>query len=154
MTKQRWDDDDNLFADLAEVVRETGPIAQRVALHAQHLFSWRTVDDDLHVAGLVFDSDVEQDALSTMRAGPGDVRVLVFDAARLSVELEVASDQIIGQLIPPGPAEIFVESEGGALLQLSADDRGLFVMSPLPSNRIRLRCDTTAGRVLTDWVLL
>ncbi|MFI5952767.1 hypothetical protein [Cryptosporangium sp. NPDC051539] len=150
----RWDDDDRLLAELGDAVREAGPIAQRVALHAHQLFSWRTIDAELHVAGLVFDSDADQPAVGATRAGPGDVRVLVFEAARLSVELEVASDQVLGQLIPPGAAEVFVESDGGPLIRLNADERGLFVLSPLPEGRIRLRCDTPSGRILTDWVVL
>ena len=152
MTKRLWDDDEQLLNDLADAVREVGPLARTVAQQAGGVYSWRTVDEELLLASLSFDSSVEQ--LSASRAGEGDPRVLVFNAAPLSVELEVMSDQILGQLIPPSAASILVQTPAGDTLQVEADERGFFLVSPLPKGPVRLRCDTATGRVVTDWVVL
>ena len=34
------------------------------------------------------------------------------------------------------------------------DESGLFELPSLPPGPVRLRCDTTTGRVVTDWVRL
>jgi hypothetical protein len=157
VTKQLWDDDDLLLADLADAVRDVGPLARNLADHAHGVYSWRTVDQDLFLASLSFDSSVQptSQSPSQSRSDPGQARVLVFDAAPLSVELEVMSDQVVGQLIPPAAGDILVETETGDTLHLSADERGFFLlMPPLPQGMVRLRCDTPTGRVVTDWVTL
>ena len=51
----------------------------RVAADARGLFTWRTVDQELFLASLSFDSSVQHAA--PVRGG-GDARVLVFDAPR------------------------------------------------------------------------
>jgi len=152
MTKRLWDDDEQLLNDLADAVREVGPLARTVADQARGVYSWRTVDEELLLASLSFDSSVEQ--LSESRSGEGEPRVLVFNAAPLSVELEVMSDQILGQLIPASAASILIQTPAGDTLQVDADERGFFLVSPLPKGPVRLRCDTATGRVVTDWVVL
>jgi hypothetical protein len=70
------------------------------------------------------------------------------------MELEVLPDQIVGQLVPPATAEIVIESESGARVKVSSDERGFFIIAPLPASPVRLRCDTATGRLVTDWVTL
>jgi hypothetical protein len=153
VTKRTWDDDEKLLKDLAEAVHDVGPLAQTVADQGRGVYSWRTVDEDLFLASLSFDSSVQQ--LSQTRSEPGEARVLVFSAAPLTVELEVMSDQIVGQLLPPSVGTVLVEaSPGDAAQQVTADDRGFFLVAPLPKGPFRLRCDTPTGRVVTDWVVL
>jgi hypothetical protein len=151
VTKGLWGDDDALLADLADAVRQVEPLARTVADHGYGVYSWRTVEAELLIASLSFDSSLEQ--VSEVRTEE-ECRVLVFSARPLSVELEVMSDQIVGQLIPPGVGEIRVETPAGEALRIDADERGFFVVSPLPTGRVRLRCDTPTGRVVTDWVTL
>jgi hypothetical protein len=149
---RRWDEDEELLDDLAAAMRDVDPTAQRVAAAAEGLYSWRTVDQELFLASLSFDSSAH--ATSPVRGDAGDARVLVFDAAPLSVELEVTADRITGQIIPPSPGEIVVEADGGPPVRLTADEHGFFVVTGLPTGRIRVRCDTTTSRVVTDWVVL
>jgi hypothetical protein len=149
---RRWDDDEDLLAGIAAARREVEPTDQRVAAAAAGLYTWRTVDQDLFLASLSFDSSTHP--TGAVRDGAGAGRVLVFDAAPLSVELEVFADRITGQIVPPGPGEILVEAEDGPPIRLSADEHGFFVATGLPRGRIRVRCDTATGRVVTDWVVL
>lgn len=158
MTKDPWDDD-GLLTDLSHAVRDVTPLARIVADQARNVYTWRTVDEDLLLACLSFDSLVTP--AGQLRAEQSEGRVLVFNSAPLSVELEVMSDQIVGQLIPPGAGRILIEAsvcddsnEVRVEAETTADERGFFVVSPLPRGRVRLRCDTETGRVVTDWVVL
>jgi len=103
-------------------------------------------------AWLSFDSSLEP--VRVMRGDPGQTRVLIFTTTPLSVELEVMADQVVGQIVPPGPGEIVVETPDGASFRIEADDIGFFDFTGLPRGRFRLRCDTPTGRLVTDWVCL
>lgn len=81
-------------------------------------------------------------------------RVLVFSSSPLSMELEVLPDQLVGQLLPPSAADVVVEVESGACTHVRSDVHGYFVVTPVPSSPLRLRCDTATGRLVTDWVSL
>jgi hypothetical protein len=94
------------------------------------------------------------DTRAGLRSDPDDVRVLVFTAAPLSLEIEVMSGRAVGQILPPGPGEIRVEASDGATFQVEADEAGFFDLTGLPSGPVRLRCDTPNGRLVTDWVQL
>jgi hypothetical protein len=88
------------------------------------------------------------------RADSDDARVLIFTSSPLSLELEVIAGHIVGQIVPPGPGEILVETSDGATFQVDADDIGFFDLSGGPRGSVRLRCDTPTGRLITDWVCL
>jgi len=110
------------------------------------------VDQDLLAASLSFDSSLER--VHVWRSNPDDARVLVFTAPPLSLELEVLPDRVVGQIVPPGPGLIVVETAGSATFQVEADDIGFFQLSGVPRGSVRLRCDTPAGHLVTDWICL
>ena len=149
---RRWDDDDRLLEDLAEALRETAPLAETIAEHAEGALSWRTIDEELLRAILTFDSSLEPAAET--RAEPADSRLLVFTSTPLSVELEVTQVEVVGQILPPSAGEIHIETSDGAEYHVTADESGFFVLPSLPPGSVRLRCDTATGRVVTDWVRL
>ncbi|WP_328997323.1 hypothetical protein OHA18_22980 [Kribbella sp. NBC_00709] len=152
MTQHRWDDDDHLLEDLAAALHATEPLAQTIAEHAEGALSWRTIDDDLLRASLTFDSSLA--ASAEVRAEPDAARVLVFTSTPLSVELEVVQAEVVGQILPPGPGEVRVETSNGATYDVVVDETGFFELPTLPAGAMRLRCDTATGRVVTDWVQL
>jgi hypothetical protein len=88
------------------------------------------------------------------RADSDDARVLIFTSSPLSLEVEVMAGHVVGQIVPPGPGEILVETNDGTTFQVEADDIGFFDLSGGPRGPIRLRCDTPTGRLITDWVCL
>jgi hypothetical protein len=152
MTRPRWDDDERLFEDLAEAVRDTAPFARTIAERAEGALSWRTIDEELLRATLTFDSSLEPAAGT--RAEPGETRLLVFTSTPLSMELEVTHDEVVGQILPPGAGEIHIETPDGAEYSVSANESGFFELPALPAGEVRLRCDTATGRVVTEWVRL
>jgi hypothetical protein len=122
-------------------------------------FAWRTVDAEL--AELAYDSAV--DAGLALRSSAGDgVRALSFTAGEATVELELADGEVLGQLLPPGPAEVVLqrldeagrpgEAPGGAECALRASDAGFFA-APVPGGRaFRLWCRRPGGGwLVTDW---
>lgn len=88
------------------------------------------------------------------RSEEDDARVLIFTASPLSLELEVMAGHIVGQIVPPGPGAILLETSDGAAFRVEADDIGFFDLSGVPRGSVRLRCDTPTGRLITDWVCL
>lgn len=155
MTQHRWDDDDRLLEDLAAAVRATEPLAHTIAEHAEGALSWRTIDDDLLLASLTFDSSMATSGLAAeVRADSAADRVLVFTSTPLSVELEVVRAEVVGQILPPSAAEIRVETADGTTYDIVVDESGFFELPALPAGAMRLRCDTATGRVVTDWVQL
>jgi hypothetical protein len=104
------------------------------------------------LACLSYDSALEP--VRWMRADPGQARVLIFTTTPLSLELEVMADHVAGQIVPPGPGEIVVETPDGTSFRIEADDIGFFDFGGLPRGRVRLRCETPSGRLVTDWVCL
>ena len=151
MTQHRWADDQNLLDDLAEALREAalaGPLAE----YGKGAYAWKTIDQDLLLASLSFDSSLER--VGERRSGAGDGRVLVFTAAGLSLELEVLPDHVTGQIVPPGPGEIRVETPDRVIFHVEAYDAGFFYIPRKLAGPVRLCCDTPGSRLVTDWVRL
>ena len=109
---------------------------------------WYTVDQELQA----FASALVR--ATGLRSGPGDAHVLMFAASSLSLELEVMSDRAVGQILPPGPGVVQVETSDGVTFQVEADEAGFFDLTCVPSGPVRLRCVTPNGRLVTHWVHL
>jgi hypothetical protein len=145
-------EDDALLADLAEALRETRPMVDGVAARAKGAFTWRTIDQELLTAELSFDSAHMAEA--TRRVASGGGRVLVFATELRSVEVEVLSDRVVGQFIPPTSGDVEVEGENGVLAAAKVDELGFFLIEPVPQGLVRLRCTTPTTRLVTAWVRL
>ena len=150
---QRFDDE-ALALELSDALRKTRPLAEGIAARAKSAFTWRTVDDDLLTAELMFDSAHTAEP-SLTRADADNSRVLVFTVELRSVEIEIRSDQLLGQFIPPSAGEVEIEgNNGGVLATVPVDEVGFFVIEPVPKGSVRLRCTTPNTRLVTDWVQL
>lgn len=145
--------DEVLALELADALRRTSPLVAGVAARAKSAFTWRTVDDDLLMAELMFDS-AYQAVPSPTRADDDGTRVLVFAAELRSVEVEVLSDRVLGQFTPQSTGEVEVLGDSGVVARVDVDDLGFFVIEPVPTGIVRLRCTTPTTRFLTDWVRL
>ncbi len=141
--------DRDILAGLSAAVRAAA-LAGTVAEHGKGAYAWRSIDQDL--AWLSFDSSAEP--VRALRAESGEARVLIFTATPLSLEIEVMADYVVGQIVPPGPGQIVVETPDGTTVQAEADDLGFFDFTGIPRGPVRLRCETPTGRLVTDWVCL
>jgi hypothetical protein len=146
-------DDEAVARDLVDALRVVRPHLDEVARRAKAAFTWRTVDADLLLAQLSFDSGTT-DAPALTRDAGGANRLLIFSTDLRSVEIEVLADRLVGQFLPPSTGQVQVEVDLGVHSSVDVDDLGFFVVEPLPTGTIRLRCTTATTSLVTEWVCL
>jgi hypothetical protein len=151
VSSQRWSDDE-LLRELRAALREL-PVDESVIQAAQAAFTWRTVDAELELLGLVADSSLTDGAL-VRGGGPGAPRALTFRGERMSVEIEIDEAGIVGQLTPARAGQITLVTAEGPQAAVETDDLGCFAL-PLPaSGPMCLDCRLGADHFLTEWVTL
>jgi hypothetical protein len=117
---------------------------------AQAAFTWRTVDAELEILSL--ETELAMRDTATVRdAGKAAPRVFAFHGERLSVEIEVDDDGIVGQLTPPGPARITLVTPDGPQAAADADEVGCFSLPAPTPGPMRLDCQRGSERFLTEW---
>lgn len=151
------------FRRFAELVRRTDPpprqLAERLARIPGELGAsrpvtpWRSVDDEL--AALVYDSEGDEAAYEGVRAAPGSTRRLTFQAAELTLEVEVTLSRprsLACQIVPSQPAELEVRQGNGTIWR-QADPDGTFHVATLAPGPLSLSCRLEAGPSFsTTWV--
>lgn len=141
----RWQDDEDLLADLGEALRAAEGVPARVLALGEAAYEWRTVDAEL--ATLTYDSAVEpvpaEPAL--IRAESVPVRALRFQARATAIVLEVTDDALVGQILPPQPANLSLMGSADRRLDVEADTLGYFVFRPVPRGAFRLLCRGRPG---------
>ena len=149
VSSPEWTDDD-LLAELGAALREV-PADESVIRAAQAAFTWRTVDADLEL--LYLDAGAELAAAALVRGGGADApRTLAFHGERLSVEIEIDEAGIVGQLTPPQPGQVTLETAEGPRGTVQADEVGCFTFPPPPAGSLRLDCRMGADHFITEWV--
>src|SRR6185312_13710517 len=143
------DEHERWWRELDEALREPGSVPPAVVEAAYGAYTWRTLEAEL--AELTFDSRTGDPALARSRSQPGGPRTLTFSSGSLTIELEVGSSGVLGQLVPPQPAEVSVRTEDGDLSVHAADELGCFTVEPVPATPFQLR--VRADRIVsTGWV--
>lgn len=150
-------DDDGLLAAVREMLGGSEEAPDWSVELAKGSYDLRTVDAELATlssgSGLV-------PARSGTRSG-GTAREAVFDAAGLSVEIEIepgeraGSWRLIGQLNPAAPARIEVRQQQAESRWADADRFGRFAVSDLRSGPLSLLC-TRSGQpaAVTEWIAI
>jgi hypothetical protein len=150
MPSPNWNDDDELLADLRAALR-TPAVDEQILTGARAAFAWRTVDTDLELIGLIYDSHTAEDV--GVREAPAEsARTLAFHGDRLGVEIELNDAGIEGQLIPAQPGLVTLVTADGPYAAVAADPVGCFSFPVPPGGPIRLECSTDAGRFVTVWI--
>ena len=150
-------DGDPLLDELGDLLRRTDPVPADVTLAARSAFAWRRMDAAL--AELLHDSALETEPLAGVRSTGGGWRALTFETPDgVAIDVEVSAQRttrtIIGQITPPGPANVVVRFPG-ADRTVAADDLGRFQASELPSGPVSLRCELAEGGAIeTGWVTI
>jgi hypothetical protein len=150
VTASGWEEDDALLDELRAAVRQAGEPTPAMIAAGRAAISWATVDAELAV--LTRDSWVD-DAVG-VRGASSAPRELVFETKQLSVEIEQEPDCLVGQLVPPSDGEVVLLTPGGELARVEADELGRFRFDGPVTGRVRLRCSTSSGALLTDWMRL
>jgi hypothetical protein len=145
-----WDSDEALVAELGDALRAEREVPARFVEIGKAAFAWHTVDAEL--AELTFDSATDPGALAGVRSEPAAVRAMTFSASRVTIELEVAEDALLGQLVPATAGEIEVQLRDGSANSVSVDEVGWFMIRPRPAGLFRLRVRTVDGdEIRTQW---
>jgi hypothetical protein len=150
MSSPNWHNDDELLLDLRRALARP-PIDERVVEAARLAFAWRSVDADLELAQLVYDSYVDENHNVRSVARPAQ-RALSFQGECHGVEVELSDTGIDGQLTPPLGAEVTLMTARGIFATATTDPIGCFTMPPAPSGPIRFECSTAGRRMITEWV--
>lgn len=146
-------DDDQLLWELGAALRDAEPITDDDLGRARTAFAWRTIDDDLAFAALVYDSSLQERPLVRGTAAP-DRRMLVFEGDTVSVEVDATPDGLQGRIVPPGRADVALLTLSGSVDETTTDDMGSFALTATPSGPVRLSCRTATTHLVTDWVRL
>lgn len=145
--------EEELLAALRQALADRQAVPPGFVDAGKGAFAWRTIDAEL--AQLTYDSLAAQEAAPVTRSEPASIRALTFTSPRLTIELEVAGDSLLGQVVPPQAATVRVQPQDGQETVITADQIGCFVIQPVPRGPFRLRCQTEASvDVLTGWITL
>lgn len=143
--------DEQLLAELREAVQTADEVPAEFVAAGKAAFAWRTVDAELAALTEEMSGEAEPAGMRTEHAV---VRALSFRAVNVSIELEVTSEAILGQVVPPGAGQVEVQTQAGAESEAAVDVSGWFTIRPLPSAMFRLHLRTGAGDVVTEWITL
>jgi hypothetical protein len=146
-------EDEVLLAALRQAIRNRRAVPPEWVEAAKNAFTWRNIDTEL--ALLTYDSTQGVGAAAATRAESASIRALTFSSPRLTIELEVTEDSLLGQVVPAQAAMIEVETREGAETSVPSDEIGCFSVHPIPAGSFRIRCRAADSTdVLTGWITL
>jgi hypothetical protein len=149
---QGWHDE-TLLRLLREALRARRAVPPEFVAAGRSAFAWRGIDAEL--ARLSQDSAGDAEHAEGPLAESACLRTLTFTAARLSIEVEVGPNCLIGQIIPAQSAVIRARAHAGPDPATRFDEHGCFIVQPVPRSRFRLHCTTAASAVvMTRWISL
>lgn len=148
--------DDELLDAVRAALDEDEPVPPGAVEFATNAFVWRDVDAEL--AELLHDSAGE-DAMVLRDDTP--VRLLVFQAGEMTLDIECRPDAIVGAISPAGRYRIEVQDgdpgsgQAGSHIAVS-DDTGMFELPPERRATVRFLVSAPEGEVaiLSPWVSL
>lgn len=150
MRDERWSDDETLLAELDRAWYAAQCVPPEFVAAGQQV--WRPPDLDAELAELIYDSLREPAQVRTDRA---ELRALTFASATQTIELEVTDGGLLGQLVPPGRAQIEVQARDGGTTGACSDELGFFTIPRVPDGPFRLRYRSAAGiDVVTGWIAI
>jgi hypothetical protein len=152
MVSEGWDDDE-LLAALHEAISARQAVPPEFVEAGKNAYTWHDIDAEL--ARLTYDSTSGAGLAAATRSEAASVRALTFTSARLTIELEVLPDSVLGQIVPAQTATVEVQAQAGPESEIATDEIGCFSVAPIPNGPFRLRCQAASGiDVLTSWITL
>jgi len=146
--------DDDLMLELKEALAAERPAPDHLMEAAKAAFEWRRLDEELKQLSLSYDSS-EADLAGVRGPASTAPRMLVFDGEDVTVELELGTEVLMGQVVPAVYRRITLECADGRVDEADTDDVGVFLLRRPTRGPIRLRCQQ--GRnldVVTEWMLI
>jgi hypothetical protein len=148
-----WDDEE-LLAALGEAIRARQAVPEWFAETGKNAYAWHNIDAELAQLTYDSDSDTDRGRATAVRSEAASIRALTFTSAHMSIELEVTSTSLLGQVIPARAGTLEVHTTAG-VASSPVDEIGCFAVEPIPASPFRLRCRTEdEADVLTGWITL
>lgn len=151
------DPDELLISELRSLFAEVDPVPPLVSETAKVSLGWRRLDADL--AELLSDSALEEESVALARGGGAPARAVTFSSTDLTIDIEVHVDDpgrtLLGQLSPPAPATVEIQTVADAQISAEADRLGRFRVRLPAGGPIRLRVLDVGGAgpaVETSWI--
>lgn len=150
--------DELLIAELRTMFADLDPVPPLVIEMAKASLGWRRLDADL--AELLSDSVLEEEPFALARGGEAPARAVTFSSTGLTIDIEVHVDDpartLLGQLSPPTPATIEIQTIAESSYSAEADRLGRFRVRLPAGGPIRLRVLGADGPdrppVETSWI--
>lgn len=150
--REDWDDD-GLLAALREAMRARQAVPQKFVDTAKNAYAWHDIDAEL--AQLTYDSILDADRTVGVRSETASIRALTFSSARFLIDLEVTDDALLGQVVPPRPGTVEVQTRTGTATTAPIDEVGCFAIDPVPPSPFRLHVGIADGTdLVTNWITL
>lgn len=146
-------DDDTLLAELRVALREPREVPEEFLAAARSAFTWRTIDAELAVAELVFDSATDPEPAGLTRSS-GSARTLTFRNGPVVIEIEVTAAGVTGQLSPARGGRVTLRTMDGAYDQATVDALGFFTLRTPPPGPVRIYASVGEHAIATSWVSL
>src|SRR5579863_3591274 len=151
------DPDELLVAELRGFFAEVDPVPPLVSDTAKASLGWRRLDSDL--AELLSDSVLVEEPFALARGSEAPARAVTFSSGELTIDIEVHADDqtrtLLGQLSPPAPATIEIQTMAGTAFSAEADRLGRFRARLPTGGPIRLRVLSAGGSAVppveTSW---
>jgi len=148
-------DDDALLAELGTALREAEQVSPAYLTAARGAFAWRTVDADLAIAELMFDSACDPEPAGLTRSGgDGPTRALAFRRGPVTLEIEVTGAGIVGQLSPATGGRVTARTAEGVFDEAVVGPVGFFSLAAPPPGPVRIDAHTAEYDLATSWVVL
>jgi hypothetical protein len=145
--------DDILAAELREALAVRAAVPREFIAIARSAYAWHHIDAEL--AQLIYDSEDDTELSASLRSESATIRALTFASAPFSIEVEVTDDALYGQLVPPQPGTMEIQTLAGERTDGEIDEVGCFTVEPKPDGKFRLRFRTNGQPdVLTGWLTL
>ncbi len=156
---RRMSDDDLMELVALALDEEEGPLPAGAVEFATGAFVWRDMEGDL--AALLHDSALEE---AVVLRDETCLRLLVFQAGSITLDVEHARDGLAGAVSPPARYRVEVHHAvphasgpaGPAVIGVLADESGMFeVKGPIQGSiRIVVREPDGGVAITTPWITL
>ena len=142
-------DDEVLLRELSRAVAGAAAVSERSREAARAAFSWRTIDEEL--MWLSHDSSTSEELLVR---GVREARVIGFSGRDLTLEIELDTGVLTGQVVPARPCRVSVQTESEPPVSVETDESGIFTLAFDASGPVRFTVDVDGESQRTVWIRL
>ena len=144
----KWTDENELMAALAEAMADESAVTDRARTAALAAFTWRTVDEEL--MELLHDSAMTAGAAVRSAGGARD---LVFEVEGASIDIEYNDGVLTGQ-VSPTEGVLRLQRPETDDVDLTPDSAGFFRLEDVEPGTVRFVLEFSDVRAVTPWVRL